>query len=394
MVNKFRVPLMAQPYGKEEILEAMESLISGDVTMGKKVAEFERLFAAYIGKKFAVMVNSGSSANLLALTALVTQGKLKPGDEVITPSVTWATTVFPIVNCGAVPVLIDVDLDTFNISATEIEKAITSKTKVIMLVHLLGNPCNMKEIMKLAAKHNLIVIEDACESHGAEIGGVKTGCFGDMSVFSFFYSHHITTIEGGMILTDDYNLYQLLKSLRVFGWIRELDNNEKYSDKYPELDPKFLFINIGYCFRPTELQGAFGIHQIKKLDNFIQIRRDNAEYWYDRLSKFKKDITIHQERNNTKHAWFGYPIIVNKEADFSRKYLTDYLNAAGIETRPVMTGNIALQPVMKQFKHRIVGTLPNATFISKNAFFFGNHQNITHDDREYVANCIASFLGI
>ena len=166
------------------------------------------------------------------------------------------------------------------------------------------------------------------------------------------------------------------------------------TDKYPELDPKFLFINIGYCFRPTELQGAFGIHQIKKLDNFIQIRRDNAEYWYDRLSKFKKDITIHQERNNTKHAWFGYPIIVNKEADFSRKYLTDYLNAAGIETRPVMTGNIALQPVMKQFKHRIVGTLPNATFISKNAFFFGNHQNITHDDREYVANCIASFLGI
>jgi CDP-4-dehydro-6-deoxyglucose reductase, E1 len=383
---KTKIPLMTQPYGNEEILEVMDSLMSGYVTMGKKVAEFERLFAEYVGVKHAIMVNSGSSANLLALTAL----NLQPGDEVITPAVTWATTVFPIYNVGAIPVLVDVDLDTFNINIEEIEKAITPKTKAIMPVHLLGNPCYMARIDNIAQKHGLFVIEDACESHGAEIDSKKTGSFGHLSTFSFYYSHHITTIEGGMILTDDHAFSELIKSLRVFGWIRELDNKEFISSVYPQLDPRFTFINPGYCFRPTELQGAFGIHQIKKLDSFVDIRRDNAKFWKSTI--IDNYITLHEERPNTKHAWFGYPITLHKNAPFTKDELVSYLEDRGVETRPIMTGNMEDQPVMKKIPHKVIGTLPNSREISERSFFFGNHQGIGVLERAAITRYINTFM--
>lgn len=390
-----RIPLMTQPYDEEEIAEAIDSLRSGRVTMGRKVAQFESMFAEYIGVKHAVMVNSGSSANLLAVAALFSPGvlgRLCPGDEIITPAVTWATTVFPIAQCGAVPVLVDVDLDTFNINIDEIEKAITEKTRAIMPVHLLGNPCYMDEILGIAAKYNLYVIEDACESHGAEINGRKTGSFSDISTFSFYYSHHITTIEGGMVLTESDSLAELVKSLRVFGWIRELDNRQHISAEYPDLDPRFLFINAGYCFRPTEIQGAFGIHQIKKLDGFINIRRDNAEMWRRRLEEYGEHLLLQREREGTKHVWFGYPITVKPGAPFTRDQLVDYLESKGVETRPVMTGNMEEQPAMKQIRHRVVGELPNASYISRNSFFFGNHQGIGTAERNAVADYIDDFM--
>jgi CDP-4-dehydro-6-deoxyglucose reductase, E1 len=391
-VSQYRIPLIKQPYGNEEILESIDSLISGNVTMGKKVKQFEQDFAKYIGMKHAIMVNSGSSANLLALEALVAQGRLKKGDEIITPAVTWATTVFPIANVGAVPVIVDVELDTFDINPKEIEKAITPKTKAIMLVHLLGNPCKMQEIIRIALQNNLIIIEDACESHGAEYYGKKTGSFGEMSTFSFYYSHHITTIEGGMILTNNDTLSDLLKSLRVFGWIRELDSKDIISRQYPDLNPMFLFLNVGYCFRPTEIQGAFGIHQLKKLDNFVEIRRKNAEYLNSKLKKYDKYLQLHLERDNTKHCWFGYPITIKSNSPFARKNLIAHLEEAGIETRPIMTGNIVCHPAMTLIDYKFSGPLSNADVITNNSFFFGNHQGICFEDLDYIVDTISSFM--
>jgi CDP-6-deoxy-D-xylo-4-hexulose-3-dehydrase len=393
--GKTKIPLIIPFYGAEEVNEAIDSLLTTRVTMGEKVKQFERLFADYIGVKHAVMVNSGSSANLLALSILTNPGinnPIQPGDEIITPAVTWSTTVFPIINCGVVPVLVDINKDTFNISLDGLKKAVTGRTRAIMPVHLLGNPCQMDGLMQIAREHNLYVIEDACEAHGAEFKGKKVGSFGDMAAFSFFFSHHISTIEGGMLLTNNEQYAELARSLRVFGWIRDLKDKDKIAKKYAEIDPQFLFINIGYNFRPMELHGGFGIHQIKKLEGFINVRRENAQFWHDKLQKYEKYFTVYEERPDTRHVWFGYPVIVHPKAGFTRQELVAFLEKKGVETRPIMAGNIAGQPAMKQAHYRKAGTLPNARFINRNAFFFGNHQGIGKKEREAIVSYFDEFM--
>lgn len=390
-----KIPLNIASYDWEEAIEAYESILTTWVTMGKKVKLFESMFANYIGTKHAIMVNSGSSANLLALSLLanpILKNRIKPGDEIITPAVTWATTVFPIINCGATPVLVDVDLETFNIDVQEIEKAITDKTKAIMIVHLLGNACDMKKIMEIAKAKNLFVIEDSCEAHGAEHNGNKVGNFGDLATFSFFFSHHISTIEGGMILTNNDEYAELAKGMRVFGWIRDLKNKDKIAEKYPEIDERFLFNNLGYNLRPTEVQGAFGIHQMKKLEHFINIRRENAAFWYDNLKQYSDYLLLHKERNNTRHVWFGYPLTIKPEAPFTRKSLVSYIEKKGLETRPIMAGNIDEQPVMRLFNYRKAGTLENSRLIMRNSFFFGNHQGIGIKERKAIVEYISQFI--
>lgn len=395
-VGKTKIPLMVPAYGVDEVYEALASLLSTRVTMGEKVNKFEAMFADYIGVKYAIMVNSGSSANLIALSVLtnpVLKEHIEPGDEIITPAVTWATTVFPIINCGLVPVLVDVDLETFNINAEEIRKAITDKTRAIMPVHLLGNPCEMDKIMNIAMEHNLYVIEDACEAHGAEFRGQKVGSFGDLATFSFFFSHHISTIEGGMVLTNNRELAELAKALRVFGWIRDLKDKDATAKRHEDIDPRFLFINIGFNFRPTEIQGAFGMHQIKKLDKFIEIRRDNATYWTDNLSRYSDYLWLHREREGTKHVWFGYPVTIKPNAPFTKQELVDFLEKKGVETRPIMSGNFDEQPAMRLFPYRKVGDLANSRFIMRNSFFFGNHHGIASEERQAIADYFREFMG-
>ena len=394
--GRTRIPLVVPSYGWEEVCEAIDCLLDAQVTMGEKVKQFESMFAEYIGTRFAIMVNSGSSANLLALSILTNpllEKRINPGDEVITPAVTWATTVFPIINCGLVPVLADVDLETFNINTEEIKKAITDKTRAIMPVHLLGNPCEMDKIINIAMEYNLYVIEDACEAHGAESNGKKVGSFGDLATFSFFFSHHLSTIEGGMVLTNNEKLAELAKALRVFGWIRELTDKDKIAQEYEDIDPRYLFVNTGFNFRPTEMQGAFGIHQIKKLDKFIEIRQESAEFWTDTLKQYKDHLLLHTEREGTKHVWFGYPITVKPDAPFSRKELVDFLEKKGVETRPIMSGNFDEQPAMRLFPYRKVGNLPNSRFIMRNSFFFGNHHGITQQEREAIIGYFEEFMG-
>jgi CDP-6-deoxy-D-xylo-4-hexulose-3-dehydrase len=388
------IPLSVPTFGWEEVWDALETLLSTQVTMGKKVQRFESMFAEYVGVKHAVMVNSGSSANLLALSVLTNPllaGHLQPGDEVVTPAVTWATAVFPIANVGLVPVLVDVDLNTFNLIPEEVEKAITPRTRAILLVHLLGNPCDMDRIMSIARRHDLLVIEDSCEAHGAEYHGRKVGSFGDFATFSFFFPHHIATIEGGMLLTSNDEYAELARALRVFGWVRDLKDKDVIAQQHPEVDPRFLFISTGYNLRPMEIQGAFGIRQIGKLERYVRARRENARYWSRKLGSLPH-LRVYQEAEGTRHVWFGYPIMVLPDAPFSRKELVDHLEARGVETRPIMAGNMDEQPAMRLLAYRKVGDLPNARLIHRSAFFFGNHHGIGSEQRKAIVSYVQEFV--
>lgn len=393
--GKTRIPLTVPTYGYQEVEEGLDSLLSTWVSMGEKVKRFEELFAKYLGSRYAVMVNSGSSANLLAMAVLRNpslKAGIKPGSEIITPAVTWVTTVYPIHNMGCVPVLVDVDLDTFNILPEEIDSAITPKTEAIIPVHLLGRPCKIPDICKIAKKHDLFLVEDACESTGAEVQGKKVGTFGNMGTFSFYMSHHISTIEGGMIVTDEEELYEYLKAMRAFGWVRDLKSAKKYADGNRNIDPRFLFVTLGFNLRPTEIQGAFGIHQIKKLEQFISIRRSNAKYWNKRLRSYSDVLILPSEDVGTRHVYFGYPLTIRPEAPFDREELVSHLELGNVETRPIMAGNIAEQPALKQIRFRKFGKLRNSKIIMRRSFFFGNHAGIGVEEREYVADSIIEFL--
>ena len=392
--GKTVIPLISAAYGKEEVVEAIDSLISTWVTLGKKVKKFENLFAKYIGTKYAIMVNSGSSANLLALSILShpKNKKIMAGDEIITPAVTWATTVYPMININTKPVFIDVEPDTYTINTKSVKESISNKTAAIMPVHLLGNSCNMEEINKISKKNNLSLIEDSCEAHGAEFKGKKVGSFGDMGTFSFFMSHHITTIEGGMIVTDNEKYYELAKSMRAFGWTRELKKKKEISAKYQSIDERFLFINLGFNLRPTEIQGAFGIHQMKKIKSFLKIRRDNAIFWNKKFKDLDDIFFLPKETQNSKHAHFCYPLTIKDEVKITRSEIVNFLKKKKIETRPIMAGNMVEQPSSKEYKYRISGKLENSERIMKNGFFFGNHQNIGDGEREYVADKILEFV--
>ena len=391
-----RIPLAIPPYDWEEVDESLDSLLNMETTMGKKVELFERKFAKYLGVKYALMVNSGSSANLVALTILTNHGigkkRIQKNDEIITPAVTWATTVYPIINVGAKPVFVDVEKETYNIDPDKIEKAITTRTKAIFIVHLLGNPCNMEKIQKIAKKYDLQIIEDSCEAHGAEFNGKKVGTFGILSTFSFFASHHITTMEGGMIATNDEKVYELGKAIRTFGWSRELKNKDVLEKNNPNIDSRFLFVNMGYNLRPTELQGAFGIHQIRKLDKLIKIKIYNSKYWNNGLKKYEKFLILPTNNKKYKNTFLFYPLTIKKNTFFTKNELVEFLEENGIETRPVMAGNMVEQPVTKMFNYKVVGKLKNSEFIMRNSFLIGNHHGIKRLQREYVLNKIIEFL--
>lgn len=391
--GKTRIPLSSPTYGPEEVIEALDSLMSTWVTMGPKVKRFEGMFAEYIGQHCAVMANSGSSANLLALSAL----NLQPGDEVITPALTWATTVWPIAQVGAVPVLVDVDRETYNISPKAIEAAITPKTRAIMPVHVLGNPCNMDAITEIAYRHesrkSLFVIEDACESLGATYHGRMVGSFGDLSTFSFYFSHHISTIEGGMVLTNKNIWADVCRSQRSHGWIRDLSNKDEVAAKYSDIDPRFLFPHTGYNLRPTDIQGAFGIHQLPRLEGLIEARRENAAYLNEALTPYENWLMLPHEAPGTRHSYMGYPITVKEGAPFTKELLVQYLEGKGLETRPLLAGNITRQPAMREIQYRVGGSLENTDHIHDNGFYIGPHPGIGVREREAIKGYFQEFMG-
>lgn len=378
-----------------EINAALETMLSTFTTMGKKVRAFENQYAQYADTKYGVMSNSGSSANLLSVAALAnpfTRDHLKPGDEVIVPALSWSTTIWPIIQHGLMPVIVDCNINDFNLDLNKLEAAIGPKTRAIKLVHVYGNPCNMDAIMSLAKKYNLFIIEDCCEAMGAQYDGKAVGSFGHIGNLSFFFSHHISTMEGGISVTNDFDLTETMRILRAHGWSREADEHQKYINMYPEIDPRFIFINIGYNLRPTEVNAAIGQLQLPKLDGFIDQRRETANFYLKYLSKYSEFFHFQSETPKGKHVWFGFPIILKDGAPFTVKDITSYMQARKIETRPIIAGNMARHPAFRMYQHRVAGELNSADTVMHKGFAFACHHAVDQAAREYIVNTIDAFI--
>jgi len=400
-----RVPLSAPTFGTDEIQAVIEVLHSGHVTMGARCEAFETAFADLLGVSNAVFVNSGSSAVLLAMFAVAnpqapsgSKRRFRYGSEVIVPAVTWSTTVWPIVQAGGIPVFVDTDPVTLQMDTASLEAAVSPDTVAICPVHVLGNAVPMEAVIRVASQHGLWIIEDTCEALGTKQLGRFAGTTGDVGAYSFYFSHHITTIEGGMVVTNDAELADLLRVLRAHGWTRALKNRQAKEAEYPDLDPRFLFINTGFNLRPTELQAAMGSVQLTKLESFNKRRVEIAGHWNDAFAGLIAGGRIRPMKPTaeTDCTWFGYPVICeNREC---RDGLRNHLEANGVETRPIIAGNLLRQPAFRHIPHRVVsrtsavGDLPGADEVSDRGVYWGSHPTMTEQEVEYVAQTVRSFF--
>lgn len=366
-------PLASTTWGDEEV-EALQQVIdSGQFTMGKVVKSFERDFASYVNSKYALMLNSGSSANLALLAGCRYRKEqlLREGDEVIVPAVSWSTTFYPVSQLGCTLKFVDIDPLTLNINVNEIEKSISPKTKAIFGVNLLGNPADWGQIQNIARRNNLIVLEDNCESLGAKISGRATGTFGFGGTYSSFFSHHISTMEGGMLVTDDEQLFEACMSIRAHGWTRDLpQENSVFNKTGSPWDDLFRFVLPGYNLRPLEMEAAVGIVQLRKLPEFVKWRRENANLFVKEM-KTLENYQIQLEHGES--SWFGFSIILKNKLAGRRNELVRLLSDREIESRPIVSGNFTKNPVLKHLRHEPVGELPGADEIETNGFFIGNH---------------------
>ena len=356
---------------------AVNVINSGQYTMGKKVREFEKKFAKKFGSKYATMVNSGSSANLLMLTTLRYYKKIlkkkvsRP--NIIVPTIGWSTSYYPVHQNGFKLVFVDVDEMSLNIDPKEVEKVIDKNTVAILAINLLGNSCNFSELKKIAKKNNLILLEDNCESLGAKYKNKFCGTHGLMASHSLFFSHHLQTMEGGVILTDDKNINDFLKSLRAHGWCRDLPKrNRLYKKSNDKFKDKFVFITPGYSVRPLEIEAAVGLVQLKKFDHFLKIRKINSKI-FKNLFENKSWCKIQQEEKDSISSWYGFNIVLTGNLKNKRKLIINKLEKNKIEVRPTMTGNFLKNPVMKFLDHSAKGKFNKSKYIDKNGFFVGNY---------------------
>ena len=386
MANNY--PLATSTWGKKE-LEAIQSVIDKDTyTMGSSVTQFERDFCKFMGSKYSVMVSSGSAANLIATAALfyTKNPMLKRGDEVIVPAVSWSTTYFPLQQYGLKLKFVDINLETLNYDLRMLASAITDKTKMIMVVNLLGNPNDFDMINDLIKGRNIFILEDNCESLGAEYKGQKTGTFGIMGTFSTFFSHHMSTMEGGFVVTDDEELYHILLSIRTHGWTRNLPKENKVSNKSDDwFEESFRFVLPGYNVRPVEMSGAIGVEQLKKLPSFLKQRRENAKLFV-KLFQNHSDFLIQKEIDNS--SWFGFSLIVKSESNSNRKEVVRKLQDSNIDCRPIVAGNFTKNEVMKFFDYKVHGTLNNANHLHSNGLFVGNSQVCLKREIEHLAKTL------
>lgn len=389
-----KVPLSSPTFGVEEIAAATLTLASSFVTSGKKVVQFESQFAEYIGRKHAIMVNSGSSANFLMISALCSwQTKiLLPGDEVIVPAVTWPTTIYPIIQLGLRPIFVDCGKNTLNIDTKKVKAAISDKTKAIVAVPILGNPCSMKEIESICSEYSLVLLEDTCESLGSEYNSKKCGSFGLMSSFSFFFSHHITCIEGGIITTDDDWLADVLRCQRAHGWTRDMNRKDEINAQYSHIDPRFLFHDLGFNFRSTDVNASIAIIQLKKLDYLNKHRINLANSLTEKLKKYSDFFEFTEVENKAESTWFGFPFLVKEGAPFNRGEFMRHLEAAGIETRPIVGGNLARQPAFDHVDWEQRGGLENADMVHSNGIYFGIHPGMNDRHIDYIDKVFNHFI--
>lgn len=395
-----RINLSEANFGDAEVAEALDSLQTTQVTMGRKCAQFEAAFADYIGSRNAIFVNSGSSANLLAWFAVANPlfplpggcRAWRPGAEVIVPAVTWSTTLWPIVQAGGVPVLADCDPDTLQIMPDAIEAAIGPETVGVCPVHALGNACDMSAIQEICRAHGLILIEDTCEALGTNYEARRVGTFGLMGTYSFYFSHHMTTIEGGMIVTDDDEVADLLRCLRAHGWSRDMKTAGSKSPGAGDFASRFNFVNTGFNVRPTEINAAFGLHQIGKLEANNAVRRAVSKALIDGLQPLiaAGDIAVMRTTPGADPAFFGFPLLCRDTS--SRDRLAKFLETEGIECRPIICGNMARQPAMAHVRHRVPAPLTGADRIMDCGLYFGTHPSFHDDDVAYIVATVTSFF--
>jgi CDP-6-deoxy-D-xylo-4-hexulose-3-dehydrase len=367
--------LSSTSWGQEE-LDAMQRVLrSGRFTMGEQVRLFENAFAARFGTKHAVMVNSGSSANLVGVAALFyrSQRPLQRGDEVIVPAISWATTFHPLQQYGLKLRFVDVELDTLNMDPSMLQRALTPRTRMVVAVSILGNPAPLDRIRGFCDAHDLILFEDNCESMGASLNGRLCGTFGDINTFSTFYSHHISTMEGGLLVTDDTEIDHLARAIRNHGWARDVpadsivNRGQRYDDPFFEA---YRFVVPGYNVRPLELCGAVGLEQIKKLDSMLAMRRQNAAHF---VALFKGDPRFIIQRENGSSSWFSFTIILNPASGLDRDRVMQALRTNGIEFRMITGGCFPNHVAVKHFDYDIVGKIDNAKTAHERGFFVGNH---------------------
>ncbi len=392
----YGITLSEPSYDEKEAKAILKNFLNGNISQGKNVKLFEKNFSKNIGCKYGIATNSGSSANLLALTALKNIYKLKNDDEVIIPASTFATVAMPIIQIGLKPVYVDIDLETLNLSIKELKKAITKRTKVIMPVHTLGMPADMKAIIKIAKNKKILVFEDCCEAHGASIDKKKVGSFGIISAFSFFVAHNITTGEGGMILTNNRKIYDECLSLREFGRINQnkLHSKRYYSDKkIKNYDKRYVFTKIGYNVRMTDLQASVGVIQTKKMDKLNKLRAFNAKFLDNLIKKnLNKSFITTKYIKNYFNSRYTFPLIIKKNCKYSRKSICNFLEKNKIQTRPMMGGCLPDQPGLRFEKGRSVGKLKISRYIKDNCFFVGVHPLVRKEQMIRMVKLLKKFL--
>ena len=361
--KKYKYKLLEDGFSKKDLSIGVKVLLSGQITMASQTRKFEIEFAKKLGVRYALMVNSGSSANLLATYAAgnpLRKKRFKLGDELLIPVLCWSTSLWPLVQFGLKPVFVDVDVKTLNVNIDDLIAKISNKTKAIMLINIHGNSSDLFKVKKIARKKNIILIEDNCEALGSKLKNKYLGTFGDFSTFSFFYSHQITSGEGGMIVCHNDRDYEILFSLRSHGWLggtrfypRNLGIYEKYAKKNPNLDPRYIFVNSGFNVRPTDIQAAIAYNQFKRLNQLVSIRSKNRDMIINNIIKSKKwdnQFTFISSAINNKTSWMGLPILLNEKYLLKKRAFLNYLDKIGIETRPIISGSFLNQPAAKLYK--------------------------------------------
>lgn len=400
------VPVSGKVFDADDIAKLVDASLDFWLTAGRYAQEFETAFARYLDLACAFAVNSGSSANLLAFSALTSptlgDRALKPGDEVITVAAGFPTTVNPIYQYGLVPVYVDIEIPTYNPSFEAIERAITPKTKAMILAHTLGNPFDAERITALAREKGIWLIEDCCDALGSKLRGEKVGTFGDICTFSFYPAHHITMGEGGAVATNDRNLAALLQSFRDWGRDCQCppgrDNfcGRRFSQKFGELplgyDHKYIYSEIGYNLKITDMQAAVGLSQLAKLDTFIERRKKNFAHLHEKLSGLQDYFILPEQTINSEPSWFGFPLALKPETGLCRESLLRFLDSRKIGTRLLFGGNLTRQPAYLNRKHEIVGTLTNTDYVMNHVFWIGVYPGLTTEMLDYIVSSIEIFL--
>jgi CDP-4-dehydro-6-deoxyglucose reductase, E1 len=404
--GKSRVNYAGRVFDEKEIVNAVEASLDFWLTEGRFSESFAEKISEFLGTDHVLLTNSGSSANLLAFAAITSERlgekRLKPGDEVISVAAGFPATVAPILQYGLIPVFIDVTIPEYNIDIERLRSAVTDKTRCIFIAHTLGNPFDLEPVMDIARENDLWLIEDNCDAFGSEYKGKKTGSFGHLSTISFYPAHHITTGEGGAICTNDQQLAAILRSFRDWGrdcYCSGGENNtcgKRFSQKFGDLplgfDHKYVYSEVGYNLKMTDIQAAIGAAQMDKLPGFIQLRKENFKEWYRIFSNYPEYFILPQATKGSDPAWFAFIVTVKEDAPFTRDELTRHLNDNLIETRNLFAGNITRQPGFINRNFRVPDQLSNTDYVMKNTFFLGTYPGLTKEMFDYSDEVIDQFM--